>query len=171
MSDFINEIVELNEGKVIELLKEKLTNNEDPLEIMGEIKVAMAKIGQKLEQKEYFLPDLIMTGEILKQIFEEIGPKLKTLEKIEEKKGKVLLGTVSGDIHDIGKDVVKFMLDINGFEILDLGVDVHPDVFIEKVKVKFCRLFGWMILQRLAKGRSRQATASRANNKHSLLSV
>ncbi|MBY9018983.1 MAG: cobalamin-dependent protein, partial [Candidatus Lokiarchaeota archaeon] len=76
----------------------------------------------------------IMSGEILRQIFEALGPKLKDAQSTEKKKGKVLLGTVAGDIHDIGKDVVKFMLDVNGFDVLDLGVDVPHEKFIESLK-------------------------------------
>jgi 5-methyltetrahydrofolate--homocysteine methyltransferase len=134
LSEFIDEIVELNENKVIELLKSKLDNNEDPLVIMEEIKEAMKLIGKRFENKEYFLPDLIMSGEILRQVFEILSPKLKDTEVSEKKKGKVLLGTVAGDIHDIGKDVVKFMLDANGFDVLDLGVDVPADKFVENLK-------------------------------------
>ena len=134
MSNFIDEIVELNENKVIEMLKNKLDNNENPLTIMEEIKEAMKGIGKRFENKEYFLPDLIMSGEILRQIFEILSPKLKETEVSEKKKGKVLLGTVAGDIHDIGKDVVKFMLDANGFDVLDLGVDVPADKFVDSMK-------------------------------------
>ena len=133
MSNFIEEIVELNELKVIEILKEKLSNNEEIMSIMDDVKAAMKEIGRRFEEKEYFLPDLIMSGEILRQIFEEIGPKIKESEISGEKNGKVLLGTVEGDIHDIGKDVVKFMLESSGFDVLDLGVDVPSDVFVEKI--------------------------------------
>jgi 5-methyltetrahydrofolate--homocysteine methyltransferase len=134
MSNFIDELVELNELKVLELLKERVANNEDPNEIMDEVKVAMKKIGKRFENKEYFLPDLIMSGEITRQIFEILAPKLKGSQPVNEQKIKVLLGTVAGDIHDIGKDIVKFMLDISGFDVLDLGVDVPTDSFIEKIK-------------------------------------
>jgi len=134
LSEFVNEIVELNENKVIEMIKSKLDNNEDPLAIMEEIKEAMKGIGKRFENKEYFLPDLIMSGEILRQIFEILSPRLKETDVTEKKKGKVLLGTVAGDIHDIGKDVVKFMLDANGFDVLDLGVDVPADKFVESMK-------------------------------------
>ena len=132
--DFISEIVELNEKKVEELVKERIDNNEDPLKIMDEVKEAMKIIGDKFSSKEYFLPELIMSGEILRQIFELLGPKLKDSQTSEKKKGKVLLGTVAGDIHDIGKDVVKFMLDANGFDVLDLGVDVPAEKFVESLK-------------------------------------
>jgi len=130
---FIEDIVELNEEKAIESLKERIAKNEDPFQIMNDVKVAMKRIGDLYFKNEYFLPDLIMSGEILKQIFELIGPKLKESTK-EEKKGKVLLGTVQGDIHDIGKDIVKFLLDTNGFDVLDLGIDVPPEKFVEGIK-------------------------------------
>ena len=132
--DFITEIVELNEDSVKELLKKRLESNEDPLKIMDDVKGAMKIIGEKFSNKEYFLPELIMSGEILRDIFEYLGPKLKEFNLTEEKKGRVLLGTVAGDIHDIGKDVVKFMLDANGFEVLDLGVDVPAEKFVESIK-------------------------------------
>jgi 5-methyltetrahydrofolate--homocysteine methyltransferase len=134
LSNFTDEIVELNEVKVIELLKEKLGKNEEIMAIMDEVKVAMKEIGRKFEEKEYFLPDLIMSGEILRQIFEVIGPRIKETEASDDNKAKVLLGTVAGDIHDIGKDVVKFMLESSGYDVLDLGVDVPGDVFVEKMK-------------------------------------
>ena len=132
--DFINEIVELNEKNVEELVKERISKNDDPLKIMDDVKKAMKIIGDKFSNKEYFLPELIMSGEILRQIFDELGPKMKEAQSSEEKKGKILLGTVAGDIHDIGKDVVKFMLDVNGFDVLDLGVDVSAEKFIESLK-------------------------------------
>ncbi|MFX1523503.1 MAG: B12-binding domain-containing protein [Promethearchaeota archaeon] len=134
MSNFIDEIVNLNENRVLELLKERLANNDEPLSIMEDVKAAMKNIGDRFQNKEYFLPDLIMSGEILRQIFEELGPKLKEVQISEEKRGKVLLGTVAGDIHDIGKDVVKFMLEANGFEVLDLGIDVPGSMFIKYLK-------------------------------------
>jgi len=132
--DFITEIVELNEENVLELLKKRLQNNDDPLNVMDDVKKSMKIIGDKFSKKEYFLPELIMSGEILRQIFEELGPRLKEVQSSENKKGKVLLGTVAGDIHDVGKDVVKFMLDVNGFDVLDLGVDVPAEKFLESLK-------------------------------------
>jgi len=134
MSNFIDEIVELNENKVMELVKERIANNDDPLSIMADIRVAMKQIGDNFQNKEYFLPELILSGELLRQIFEELGPELKKAQSSEKKKGKVLLGTVAGDIHDIGKDVVKFMLEANGFDVLDLGIDVPVEKFIESLK-------------------------------------
>ena len=85
--DFISEIVELNENNVNELINTKLKNNEDPLKIMDDVREAMKIIGDKFDKKEYFIPELIMSGEILKQIFDAIGPKLKELQSSTANKG------------------------------------------------------------------------------------
>ena len=134
MSEFINKIVELEENDVEELLKKKLESKEDPMKIMREVREAMKMIGDRFQNKEYFLPDLIMSGEILRSVFETLAPLIKETQTSEDKLGKVLLGTVYGDIHDIGKDVVKFMLESNGFDVMDLGVDVPSEKFLEKIK-------------------------------------
>jgi len=131
--DLINLIVDLEEKGVIKLVQKKIEAGEDPLKILDQVRIAMAKIGEKFETKEYFLPDLIMSGEILRQITEILEPKLKT-GPTSESLGKIVLGTVFGDLHDIGKDIVKFMLETNGFEVYDLGVDVPKEKFVEKIK-------------------------------------
>ncbi|MEE8414330.1 MAG: cobalamin-dependent protein, partial [Dehalococcoidales bacterium] len=98
---------------------------------------AMDIVGERYEKSEYFLPELIMSGEILKSISEIIKPKMQTQNAAGSSgktKGKVVLGTVRGDIHDIGKNIVGFMLDVNGFEVHDLGVDVPEAKFVEAVK-------------------------------------
>ncbi len=133
MTNFVEEIVELNEETVMEILRDRLAKNEDPMGIMNDVKVAMKKIGDLYANNVYFLPDLIMSGEILRQIFDLVVPKIKDVDTTE-KKGKILLATVEGDIHDIGKDIVKFLLDINGYDVLDLGVDVPAKVIVNKMK-------------------------------------
>ncbi|TKJ25077.1 MAG: hypothetical protein CEE42_08570 [Promethearchaeota archaeon Loki_b31] len=131
--DLINLIVDLYEKEAIELVQKKVEVGEDPLKILDQVRLAMAKVGEKFENKEFFLPDLIMSGEILRQITEILEPKLKAGLKAESL-GKIVLGTVFGDIHDIGKDIVRFMLETNGFEVYDLGVDVPKGKFVEKIK-------------------------------------
>ncbi|MFX1394289.1 MAG: B12-binding domain-containing protein [Promethearchaeota archaeon] len=131
--DLIKLIVELQENETIELVRKKIDDGEDPLKILDQIREAMAKVGELFEKKEYFLPDLIMAGEILRQITEILEPKLKTSTKVKTL-GKIVLGTVFGDIHDIGKNIVGFMLETNGFEVYDLGIDVPKEKFVEKIK-------------------------------------
>ncbi len=93
----------------------------------------METVGKRFADGTYFLPELIYSGEILKGVSEIVKPKLKKEVKTA-KKGKVIVGTVAGDIHDIGKDIVVFMLDVNGYEVFDLGVDVPAQKFVDKIK-------------------------------------
>jgi 5-methyltetrahydrofolate--homocysteine methyltransferase len=129
----INAIVELVEDEATRITTQELEGGTDPNQILDDCKEAMDIIGKRFETGEAFLPELMMAGEILKSISELIKPYLKSSDP-KEKKATVVLGTVLGDIHDIAKDIVAFMLDINGFEVIDLGVDVAPELFVEKVK-------------------------------------
>ena len=132
-SKLVEAIINLEEDESVKITHERINAGEDPLNILNEVREAMAEIGKRFETNEYFLPDLMMSGEILRQVSDIITPKLKEI-KTKNQLGKILLGTVAGDIHDIGKDIVKFMLEANGFEVLDIGVDVSPDTFLEKIK-------------------------------------
>jgi 5-methyltetrahydrofolate--homocysteine methyltransferase len=105
----------------------------DPLVILDDCRVAMGEVGKRFEAGEYYIPELIMAGEMLKSVSAVVKPKLGQMESTA-KKGKVLLGTVMGDIHDIAKDIVGFMLDVNGYDVNDLGVDVTPQKFVEAIK-------------------------------------
>lgn len=133
--DLVKLIVSLDENKAVELVRKKVNAGEDPLKILDQVRTAMAKVGDKFEKKEFFLPDLIMSGEILRQIAEILEPKLKAGAEVK-RLGKIVLGTVFGDIHDIGKDVVKFIMDANGFDVTDLGVDVPKEKFVEAIKTE-----------------------------------
>jgi len=103
------------------------------VDLLEETKEAMNIVGQRFATGEYFIPDLIFSGEILKQIVQMLEPHLKK-GKEAERLGKVIVGTVAGDIHDIGKDLVVFMLDVSGFEVLDLGIDVPVQKFVDLIK-------------------------------------
>jgi len=132
-NELVGAITELAENEAIQITSQMLEAGVDPHQILDNCREAMDVIGKRFEEQQAFLPELMMAGEILKAISDLIKPYLKT-EAETEKHGIVVLGTVLGDIHDIAKDIVAFMLDINGFEVIDLGVDVPPEVFIEKVK-------------------------------------
>jgi 5-methyltetrahydrofolate--homocysteine methyltransferase len=93
----------------------------------------MEIVGQRYEAGTYFLPELLLAGEMLTQITEIVKPELAKAQEVP-RHGKVLIGTVKGDIHDIGKNIVSFMLDVNGFEVLDLGVDVSPQKFVDAIQ-------------------------------------
>jgi methanogenic corrinoid protein MtbC1 len=126
-------IADLEENEALRLTREKLDSGEEPQAILEESRSGMEEVGRRFSNGTYFLPELIYSAEILKEITEIVKPKLKG-ETQTERLGKCIIGTVAGDIHDIGKDIVVFMLDVNGFEVYDLGVDVAPQVFADKIK-------------------------------------
>jgi methanogenic corrinoid protein MtbC1 len=131
--DLLTAIVEMKEQEAIQLTRDMINSGIDPVEVLNVGTSAMDVIGKRFENEEYFLPHLIMAGEMLKQMAAIIKPLIKESTK-DEFLGKVLIGTVSGDVHDIGKDIVAFLLDVNGFEVKDLGVDVSVEDFVEAVK-------------------------------------
>jgi 5-methyltetrahydrofolate--homocysteine methyltransferase len=132
--ELITAIAELNEEEAISLVHAMLDAGEDPQVILNATSEAMRIIGSRFDEREYFLPELIIAGDLMKQIADLVKPKLATKAVTSEPLGKIVLGTVAGDIHDIGKDVVGFMLDANGFEVHDLGVDVPAATFIAKIR-------------------------------------
>jgi len=129
----IDLIADMQEEETLALVSSLASQGVDPNEILDDARNAMEIVGQRFEKCEYFIPDLMMAGEILRGISAIIKPMLKAGSGAA-KKGKVLIGTVAGDIHDIGKDIVTFMLDVNGYDVMDIGVDVPADVFVEKIK-------------------------------------
>jgi methanogenic corrinoid protein MtbC1 len=129
----VDAMTNMNEKETLEIVRTLLDGGEDPVEILGDCIKAMEKVGRRFEAGEYFLPELIMAGEMMKQISEMVRPKLKGGLALE-KRGRVLIGTVEGDIHDIGKDIVSFLLDVNGFEVRDIGIDIPPAKFVEAIK-------------------------------------
>jgi methanogenic corrinoid protein MtbC1 len=130
--ELVNAIADMKEGEALRLVEKMVEGGSEPMSILGAARKAMDIIGQRYDEGTYFLPELMMAGEILNQITDIIKPELAKSPEID-RHGKVLIGTVEGDIHDIGKDVVTFMLDVNGFEVLDLGVDVSPQKFVEAI--------------------------------------
>jgi methanogenic corrinoid protein MtbC1 len=131
--DLVNALADLKEQEAIKIVEHRLNAKEDPLKILNDARKGMEIVGKRFASSEYFIPDLVYSGEILKVVTELIKPKLG--ESTESKKlGKIVFGTVAGDIHDIGKDIVVFMLDVNGFEVHDLGVDVPAQKFVDKIK-------------------------------------
>lgn len=126
----IRYVEQLDEEKVIELALQALDAGIEPLTLMEVINDGMNRVGKLYEKKDYYIADLIMAGIIFREVLEL--DKMKTHFYVDSSKkiGKVLLGTVQGDIHDIGKDILKSMLQAKGFEVIDLGVDVPKEEFI-----------------------------------------
>jgi 5-methyltetrahydrofolate--homocysteine methyltransferase len=131
--DYVNLLADLKEDEVLKLTKSRLDAGEEPMNILDDSRKGMGIVGKRFADGEYFLPELVFSGELLKQITELVKPHLKSDAKTK-RLGKVVIGTVAGDIHDIGLNIVDFMLDVNGFEVTNLGVDVSAEKFVKAVQ-------------------------------------
>jgi 5-methyltetrahydrofolate--homocysteine methyltransferase len=126
-------LLNLNEKEMLNLINTKLNENENPLSIVEELRIGIQAVGDLFEKGEYFLAELIAAAKFFDKGIKLVEPKLT--KPIDEKtSGKIVIGTVAGDIHDLGKNIVIIILKVHGFEVHDLGVDVPIQTFIEKVK-------------------------------------
>lgn len=128
----IESIVEMREDEALTTVNELIDQGVPMLDIMQECKKAMEEVGNRFEEGEYFVPQLLMAAEIMNQITEMTKEECAD-DTEDEKIGTVIMGTVEGDIHDIGKGIVNFNLDVNGFNVIDLGEDVTPQQYIEAI--------------------------------------
>jgi len=127
-------MAEMQEKEALQRAKQLLEEGVGAMTILEACSAAMETVGERFEKGDYFLPHLMMAGSILNQISEMIKPYIKGKEKSGAGHGRVLIGTVKGDIHDIGKNIVTFLLEANGFETKDIGIDQHPDKFVEAIQ-------------------------------------
>jgi methanogenic corrinoid protein MtbC1 len=133
--ELIDAIVDMREEDAVKIADDLLNSGADPMGILDDCRKALGVIGSRFAAGECFVPELILAGEMLRQISTLAKPKIAEKgDAPKEKLGRIVIGTVEGDIHDIGKDIVTFMLDINGFDVMDLGVDVPVAKFVEAVK-------------------------------------
>jgi methanogenic corrinoid protein MtbC1 len=139
--ELINAITEMQEEEALKITHSLLDAGVAPVAILDDCRAAMDIIGKRFEAGDCFIPELILAGEMLKQISEILKPSMEE-QATSEKIGKIVIGTVEGDIHDIAKDIVAFMLDINGFEVTDLGVDVPPAKFVDTAREKGANIVG-----------------------------
>ena len=139
--DLVKTLANLKEKEALEIVQNRLSAGDDPLRILDDARRALEIVGKRFSNSEYFIPDLVYSGEILKAITNMVRPKLTKGAEVK-RLGKVVVGTVAGDIHDIGKDIVVFMLDVNGFEVKDLGIDVPVQKFVDAIKETGSKVVG-----------------------------
>lgn len=131
-SDLYQAILEGNAKKAKEVTERALAEGADPLELLDRYMIpAMDEVGRRFDCQEYFVPELLIAARAMETALQLITPRLA--ESGGRKAGKVIIGTVKGDIHDIGKNLVASMLKGGGFEVTDLGVDVPAEKFVEAV--------------------------------------
>jgi methylmalonyl-CoA mutase cobalamin-binding domain/chain len=137
-------LANLHEDAAKNLVKAKLRAGVPATEILDELQSGLAKVGSRYEKNEYFITELMYAAQIMKEIMVDLEPLLAGAPSLP-KKGKVVMGTVAGDIHDIGKDVVVSMLRGAGFEVIDLGVDVDPERFVEAARSSGANIVGMSV--------------------------
>ncbi len=137
-------MAELQEDRVLAEVKDLLAEGVAPLEIVKSLQQGMVEVGNRFERDEYFLSELIMAGEIMKSTMDILEPLLSN-EK-GDYKGTIVIGTVKGDIHDLGKNIVTMLLKGSGYQVVDLGVDVPSDRFVEAIKKTDAPLVGMSVL-------------------------
>jgi methylmalonyl-CoA mutase cobalamin-binding domain/chain len=128
----VEAIIELDEQAALELADGRIKSGTEPVEILERCRQGMSLVGEKFESGDFFLSEMIMAAEIFNQIMNIVRPHLKSA--LSEPRGKVVIGTVEGDVHDIGKNIAIALLKAEGFDIVDLGVDVSPATFVEAIR-------------------------------------
>jgi corrinoid protein of di/trimethylamine methyltransferase len=136
-------LVEGDPDRTVELTRQAVEAGMEPMTIIeGGLVPGMNIVGDKFSQGEYFLPHLIISAGGMQQAMEILEPELRARKQEVKVTGKVVIGTVHGDIHEIGKSLVGTMLSASGFQVFDLGVDVPAEVFVAKVKETGAHIVG-----------------------------
>jgi corrinoid protein of di/trimethylamine methyltransferase len=138
-------IVELKRDEVLDAVKKRAKNGEDPLRILEECRRGMAIVGDRFQKGDYFLAELMLAADAFKGAVKILDPYLAKARP-PKPLGKVVLATLKGDIHDLGKNILITMLRANGFEVHDLGVDVPPSAVVEKVEALKPQVVGFSAL-------------------------
>lgn len=142
MGDLAQALANLEEKKVYELIDRQIAEGVSPLDIVQECNDGMIRVGELFSEQKYFISQLIYSAEILKQVMKKLDPLLAGVQTAGGGSGKVIIGTVKGDIHDIGKNIVITLLKGSGFDVIDLGVDVPTEKFVEAVKNSGAKVLG-----------------------------
>ncbi len=133
MAELADALANLNEDEVAKLVKKRIDAGTEAVSVVRELRDGMDIVGERYKAGDYFLSELIISGEIFKDSMKLIEPHLKA-GKGDREPTKMVLATVKGDIHSIGKDIVATLLKAAGFEVYDLGADVAPDTIVDKLK-------------------------------------
>ena len=131
-ASLVDAIVNLEEATALQIAEQMLKAGVDPVKVLETCRRAMSMVGERFERGEIFLSEMIVAAEVFKEVLEIVGPKLK--KEATKSLGKFSIGTVQDDIHDIGKNIVIALLEAEGFEVIDLGVDVPPEKFVEAIR-------------------------------------
>jgi methanogenic corrinoid protein MtbC1 len=141
MDELAQALCDLNEKKVYDLVEQRIKKNVPAMEIVQSCNEGMAAVGERFSTGKYFISQLIFSAEILKAVMKRLEPLLQGT-KLDKSAGNVVIGTVKGDIHDIGKNIVVTLLRGSGFEVTDLGVDVPAEKFVAALRETGAKVLG-----------------------------
>jgi methylmalonyl-CoA mutase cobalamin-binding domain/chain len=142
MGELSSALGNLEEKKVYGLVDKMIADGMNPLDIVQECNDGMIRVGELFSEQKYFISQLIYSAEILKQVMKKLDPLLEGAQASGGASGKVVIGTVKGDIHDIGKNIVITLLKGSGFDVIDLGVDVPAEKFVQALKETGAKALG-----------------------------
>lgn len=128
-----DDLLELREASVLSQVRKRLAAQDDPFGIIEDAQRAMNQVGERYAEGKYYISSMMMAGEIFREVMEVVEPVLVS-GMIGSESGHIVLGTVQGDIHDIGKDIFGILLRAHGFTVTNLGVDVPPDHFVQETQ-------------------------------------
>ncbi len=131
--DLVTAMVAFRRKEVLQIIDDRLKSGEDPYALLDECRRGITTVGEKFQSGEYFLAELILAGETFKKAAEQLKPHMERSHK-QRIHGKIVLASLRGDIHDLGKNILATLLRAHGFEVHDLGVDVAPETLVEKVR-------------------------------------
>lgn len=126
-------VADLLEDEALALVRTRMARGDAPLDIIDDCQSGMRVVGERYAQQRYFLSALIMAGEILRQIMEMVLPAIREVQA-GQSASRILIGTARGDIHDLGKNLLIMLLRSHGFDVVDLGIDVAPEAFVEEAR-------------------------------------
>ncbi|MGA2316816.1 MAG: corrinoid protein [Thermodesulfobacteriota bacterium] len=149
LTDLAKALVNLEKDRVNAIVEDKLKRGIPPLEIVKELNDGMIEVGERFASGEYFISELIYSSHIMKEAMVQLEPLFEHVD-LGELGGKVVIGTVKGDIHDIGKNIVVTLLRNAGFKVIDLGVDVGTERFVEILQETKAKVLGLSCLLNLA---------------------
>jgi methylmalonyl-CoA mutase cobalamin-binding domain/chain len=132
---------DLDEDSLLATVRQRIDAGDSPMAIIEACRDGMQVVGERFAKQEYFVSELVASGELFNEVMDIIGARLPAGEDSGDKQ-EIVLGTVQGDIHDIGKNIVVSMLRANGFKVHDMGIDVPPQVFVDKVKETGAKVLG-----------------------------
>ena len=131
--DLSKAIVELNRDEALDAVKSRIKKGENPIQILDDCRKGVIEVGELYQKGEYFLAELMISGELFGEILEILKPHMAKTQP-SKPRGTVVLATLKGDVHDLGKNIFSIMLTAQGFEVHDFGVDADPDMGVEEIK-------------------------------------